>query len=233
MTRGPNFVLPPDVVASLCRVRDAESQTNKWEPWCLWLDTIEYAQKLPAPLETIAQLFEGEADENDQTCRRPTVSELLQEIVPKLNDKATHSSIIIGGEGEPLLRLSALMTLVRSVKERSAAASVRVTTNGLAAESTAQQLADCGVDSLSVALMTHDPDLYDVLMEPVLNESDASNARARAHHRVCSFIQASIKAGLKVEATAVDQPKVDKAKTEALASSLGITERVRWRSYFA
>jgi len=267
-TRGPNFLLQPDVVAALCRVRDAESELEdldkedtktkrkQWEPWCRWLDTQEHPQKLPDPLEPVAALclpeFSGsENGEDAENGRRPSVSELVEEIAPQLlGDSET--VVVIAGEGEPLLRYGAVLQLARRLKENQGATalSVRVTTNGLLLHpqpgSTTdperesqtktcfpQLLRDNGVDAVSVALMTHDPVQYRELMNPHLSGGEEDDVMT-AHDRVCQFLETALKVdGLQVEATAVDRPDVDKSKTEELAASLGLSSgSFRWRTYF-
>ena len=155
-TRGPNFLMPSEAVASLCRLRDVERQLEgcspKWEPWCQWLDTVEYAQKLPNPMEPLMELPIGEPSPflPGEDGRRPTVSELWKELEPIFADKDTDqesddnkqhisniSSIVIAGEGEPLLRLSSLLQLVKTIrqternKNMKQPMSLRINTNGL------------------------------------------------------------------------------------------------------
>ena len=70
-TRGPNFVLPPEAVAALCRVRDAELRQAKWDFWCRWLDQQETLQKLPPTPETsfVAAIPEPEGDDENDDAR--------------------------------------------------------------------------------------------------------------------------------------------------------------------
>jgi 4Fe-4S single cluster domain len=248
-TRGPHFVLPSDVVASLCRVRDAEAQSVAqattgtptplpWEPWCRWLDTVDFPQKVPASLEPVAWL----KDVDDASARRPTADELWEEIRPRLQQDPS-LQVVFAGEGEPLLRLSTLLRLAQSIKHESSASAIRITTNGLVPEveppgnetietATARSLAGAGVRSLSVALMTHDPDQYEEIMQPVLVATD-NPKRRRPHDRVCDMIRAGLTAGLEVEVTAVEAPLVSKSSLERFAAeSLGATLPVRWRTYF-
>jgi 4Fe-4S single cluster domain len=258
-TRGPHFVLPSDVVASLCRVRDAEAQSVArattgtpaplpWEPWCRWLDTVDFPQKVPASLEPVAWL----KDVDDESARRPTADELWEEIRPRLQQEPS-LQVVLAGEGEPLLRLSTLLRLVQSIKHESSTSTVRITTNGLVPEvetlgaaaatpssdinetietATARSLAGAGVRSLSVALMTHDPDQYEEIMQPVLVAGDNPTSR-RPHDRVCDMIRAGLTAGLEVEVTAVEAPLVSKSSLERFAAeSLGTKLPVRWRTYF-
>jgi TatD family-associated radical SAM protein len=194
-TRGSSFKLADDIVASLCRVRQAEGYSD---------------DGISPPLEPIAQI-EQEQD------RRPTKQELLDEIKPLLSSA---TSIVLAGEGEPTLRRETLYQLSQSLKQQSSLP-IRVVTNGLLSFPLQY------VDSVSVALMTHDPLQYDKLMKPV---SSTGTSVACAHEQVCSFIQEAVQSGLSVEATAVERPEVDKEKTLALALELGV--KLRWRPYF-
>jgi 4Fe-4S single cluster domain len=254
-TRGPHFVLPSDVVASLCRVRDAEAQWAAqatgspaplpWEPWCRWLDTVDFPQKVPASLEHVASL-KDEEEEEEESARRPTADELWEEIRPRLQQDPS-LQVVFAGEGEPLLRLSTLLRLAQCIKQESSKSALRITTNGLVPEletlgtpsdnhetletATARSLAGAGVRSLSVALMTHDPDQYEEIMQPV--DTADNPDRRRPHDRVCDMIRASLAAGLDVEVTAVEAPLVSKSSLERFAAeSLGTTLPVRWRTYF-
>jgi pyruvate-formate lyase-activating enzyme len=223
-TRGPNFVLPPDAVAALCRVREAEESGGV-----------------------------ANHDEFGDDGRRPSASELLTEVRQALQSPDQEfSHVVFAGEGEPLLRLHALVAMARQIKkeDNDAAVSIRVNTNGLVgaggAAACATFLRDAGVDSVSVALMTGDPDQYVALMEPVaaVGECGSGGAPLGAHSRVCDFIAASAALDdFNVEVTAVDRPGVDHAATEELAARLlgssrseaergGGRPSVRWRPYF-
>lgn len=164
-------------------------------------------------------------------------------------------SIVFSGEGEPTLRLEDLLELATMIRDDEAirmpydsedgsSPSLRLTTNGLidpprsssvgSKPPATQRLVDAGISHVSVALMTHDADLYDSLVQPtttVLVNNDDNIMRA--HDRACRFIEDAVQVeGLDVETTAVERADVDKAKTEALSASLGVTTPVRWRPYF-
>ena len=179
----------------------------------MWLETQETPQKLPEPMDPIASL-------DEQIERRPTVKELLQEIP----DDTGARPIVIAGEGEPTLRLTALESFVQEVRDRGISSTVRVTTNGLLPmDDVAQRLKDCGVDAVSVALMTNDPKQYNRLMKPLTY---------KGHKTVLKFIQKALQIGLGVEVTAVKQPGVNSHKTDELAKSIGVKNPVRWRPFF-
>lgn len=220
-TRGPNFLLDAEVVAALCRVRDEEQGKKQWAPWCMYLDTQETKQKLPPPLETIARLPECSGE------RLPRVHDLFSQTVEALKRRPDLESIVLSGEGEPTLRLNDMIKLVRDLHASAEVdlPPVRLTTNGLvdSPESVVQQIMNCGITSISVALMTADPEQYDDLMAPAL---------ANGHDAVSSLIKEAVNCGLEVEITAVDRPEIDKYKVAMLSQSLKVSGPVRWRPFF-
>ena len=221
-TRGPNFLLPAPVVASLCRVRDMEQGTQQWTYWCNYLDTQEGSQMLPEPLERISEL-----PGTDKSNQLPAMlTEILSEIEPYLK-KNTIQTIVFAGEGEPTLRLEHLLRIVARLKESHGTdlPPLRLTTNGLILSSNmAERLKSSGISKVSVALMTADPKQYQELMDPL----DIANG----HDRVCQFIAEAVQAGLEVETTGVDRKEVDKTATEALAKKLQVSSDFRWRPHF-
>ena len=252
-TRGPNFTLSSDVVTALCRVRDAENQNERWASWCKQLDCIQDGQKmnLPDAEPSVASLDitqivmpkektdNGEDDDDDG--RSPSIKELSNEVKQMLmKPDNSFEAVVFAGEGEPTLRLLGLLGLAKRIRHYSDLP-LRVTTNGLVyQENAAQRLQSSGISSVSVALMTHDPDQYDELMQPVVVTSDHSSSSSsssssnnlRPHDVVCRFIYHALEAGLTVEATGVKHEDVNAVATEEFAHSLGIKEKFRWRPYF-
>ena len=237
-SRGPNFLVPPSVVAAICRVRDAEDSSTLWSPWIAYLDQQDGLQRMPNPIERVS----GIPDEVD-TKQRPSVEELLQEIQPILEDSGSSedeiASVVFAGEGEPTLRLTSLIAVATGIRQLHPTIPVRLATNGLtpAAMTTnvPEKLFQSGISHVSVALMTHDADLYESLMMPELVEEETGNNDVTtlcAHERMCDFIRQAVKCGLQVEATAVERDGVDRTKTEALATALG-AQKFRWRTHFS
>ena len=266
-TRGPKFVLPPQAVASLCRVRDAEAKQPQWEFWCRWLDQQEAYQKLPAPspASRVVSLDERDKDEDEP----PSVTCLVAEVADFLQHTTT-ASMVIGGEGEPTLRWRALIGLLEQLSPllenvhpaaadtannsatntvtsaattatpsctKKTGSTIRIHTNGLLLggeeEHRILQLLTAGsAMELSIPLMTHDPDQYDQLMQPLVVQVNDSDANSRPHERVVRALIRAIAAGVVVDVTAVDRPDVDRIRTEALAESLGVTTGVRWRRWY-
>ena len=232
-TRGPNFELSAEIVATLCRVRDAENQTQKWESWCSSIlkngthKTQPQKMKLPMAQDPVATL---EIDNTNlkRGLQFPSVDDLFLETKQRIETGA-FESVVFAGEGEPTLRMADLVGLATKIRKEYHAMPLRLTTNGLIAQDDAAQiLKGCGLSAVSVALMTHDSGQYDELMKPNLADNDDTTA----HEVVCRFMQDSIQVGLAVEATGVAREDISQAATEELAKALGIEEAFRWRPYF-
>lgn len=226
-TRGPNFLLPSEVVSALMHVRYMEQQEQHDDnEWFHLKDKAEEKQRLPpSPFAKVSKLL---IDEKVQDERHPSVAVLMEEVKERVKRQEDNfEAIVIAGEGEPTLRLSALLSLARSISQKFDTP-IRVTTNGLASVDCVKEMKDVGVDAVSVALMTADTDQYNKLMEPIMDDKHKS-----AHEMVCEFVREAVEVGLEVEVTGVDHGLVvDKSQAERLAASLGVTSPFRWRPYF-
>ncbi len=168
-------------------------------------------QRLPDPLERVSSLPDD---------RRPTAAELLEEITQ--TDIEQYEQIVLAGEGEPTLRMSVLQQITKTLSQTHAA-NIRVVTNGLTTGCDAQQLVDCGVASLSVALVSSDPSQYEEWMQPM---------ESGGHERVVSFVRSAVQVGLDVEITAVERDTLHRDRLQSLVTDLGVQSPVRWRPYF-
>jgi TatD DNase family protein len=123
--------------------------------------------------------------------------------------------ITFAGFGEPLLRLDVLCEAAAMIKDSHHGAPLRVKTNGLIAAKqgarVASRLKDSGIDKVSIALLSANPEHYKAIMQP--KEGSFSD--------VCSFVIACAEAGIDVECTAVERPDVNIGNVRALALSLG------------
>lgn len=257
-TRGPGFVLPTDVVSSLLEVRRLElggaddiTSPSQRLGNCAAEDgggriPSSAAEKMhlpPLDLPCISHLDES----NTRTSSSSAITdEMLRQDMESRFQHAKRSncqydSLVIAGEGEPTLRLSTLLSVVRQPIRSSCfgyttPSTIRVVTNGLGdavpgnsnGVSCARQMKEAGVSGVSVALMTASADQYDEFMVPCLPDALSTPA----HDVVCDFICDAMDAGLDVEVTGVDRVDVDKAATEELAEKLGVVSPVRWRPYF-
>lgn len=251
-TRGPGFSLPTDAVSALLRIRVAEG--HEAEPFNLPGDRAF----LPPPLPSICSLTNELGKQNDGM--DPSIGALVMSVEEQLlagrkpatdgsskGDKTPYHSVVIAGEGEPTLRLSALLAVSRAASSLDALP-VRVVTNGLGGaipnhHRVLPRMREAGVTSVSVALMTSQPDQYGALMRPVLHPefvkatrmagTDDLDISVLAHGIVCGFISEALGCGLEVEVTGVDRPDVNKDEAEKLAADLGVHKLFRWRPYFS
>mmetsp|Transcript_31498 Transcript_31498/g.71158 ORF Transcript_31498/g.71158 Transcript_31498/m.71158 type:complete len:220 (+) Transcript_31498:20-679(+) len=140
-------------------------------------------------------------------------------------------NIVFAGAGDPLLRLHVLESSAQLIRDQYDGVQLRVNTNGLIANSgaadTAARLHSVGVSTVSVALMTADPEQYSALMKPEKLRLSPGFSLQLGHQQVCGFVSACIAAGLNVECTAVRSPEVDIGAAEALAGELGASFRAR------
>ena len=248
-TRGPNFVLPTDVVSSLLEVRRLELLGVDKDDGTL-IDggrlSSAAAEKMhlpPLDLPYISHL--DDSGTISPSVHTITDNMLRQDIESRFQqakrNNVQYESLVIAGEGEPTLRLSTLLDVVRRPIPSSSfgytiPSTIRVVTNGLGDAipdnnvdgSCARQMKDAGVTGVSVALMTASPDQYEKLMMPCLPDTISTSA----HEMVCDFVVSALDVGLRVEVTAVDRDEVDKVATEVLARNLGVVDPVRWRPYF-
>lgn len=286
-TRGPGFVLPDDVVDALSEVRRLEGfgRTGVHEPGggadSATNESAGGKRPLPPPSWPMVDVLPDpqaalDDDANSGRCgapvkssevdddgRAPTVQSLVAETLTLLErERQRYDSVVIAGEGEPTLRLGALLSVVRGLRSRPdiCPPSIRVTTNGLCGfpasansvhnqggeiacststpTSVACRMREAGVTGVSVALMTARPERYVELMRPFLLPSFSTaggggvNVEDSAHGVVLDFVRDAIDQGLDVEVTGVDLPGLDKAEAEALAAELGVVTPFRWRPYF-
>ncbi len=152
---------------------------------------------------------------NLRLSREPTEDELRNAI----GDPSRYREIVFCGYGEPLLRLDAVKSLAKWIKERGG--SVRINTNGhgnlIHKRNILGELQGI-VDSLSVSLDAHDEDAYNRICAPAFKD---------AFSAVLSFIREAKKYIPNVQATVVEMEGVDVEKCKKLADELGVVLRVR------
>jgi TatD DNase family protein len=134
------------------------------------------------------------------------------------------SEVVFTGLGEPTRRLAVLLDVARRL-EAAGARRVRVDTDGLAnlreGRDVTPELAEAGIDALSVSLNAPDPDTY-VRLCPNRHGSAAWEA-ARG------FIRKAVGRIAEVEASFVAMPGLSKDACRREAERLGA--RFRWRPY--
>jgi len=145
--------------------------------------------------------------------------------------KGPFSELVFCGYGEPTMRLDALLTAARLVREGKAAPipaglRIRLNTNGLAnavwGRNVVPEMKGL-VDAVHVSLNTADPAQWAALMRPM--EPWAKTG----FEKVKEFIKEAARTLPETFATVVEGNEVDLEKFKALAASLGAAPRVRGR----
>ncbi|KAL3782247.1 hypothetical protein HJC23_000310 [Cyclotella cryptica] len=270
ITRGPGFLLPKSIADALISVRNVECGEDrrldgdgdgeervampnfpkKWLVDCLYENVFE-----KSPFQrNVEQECNGSSIGVMDDKIRPSISTLIDEVISRLDSDSydntppspSFDQVVIAGEGEPTLRMDALLAVSRQIqshrKERSEAPlPIRVITNGLVytvpnfgyspynskrngpfplhRHVVLRDMMEAGISRISVALNTANRHEYDVLMEPCCYSSGRTMP-GTAHDMVCEFILEAAKVGMEVEITGIDRPDVDKVETDRLARLL-------------
>ena len=157
-TRGPGFVLPADVVGSLLEVRRLELHVAHASGG--GDGNISSGEKMllpPLDLSYVSHI--------DDTVTSPIITDdmLCKDIESRFQEakrsRKQYDSLVIAGEGEPTLRLSTLLSIVRrpiAVPGSNNECAIRVVTNGLgdavpgSNNECAKQMKEAGVSGVSV-----------------------------------------------------------------------------------
>ncbi|KAL7485136.1 hypothetical protein ACHAW6_010733 [Cyclotella cf. meneghiniana] len=268
VTRGPGFLLPKSIADALISVRNEEcgedtrvdgdgadrvafpSFPKKWMVNCLYDNVLE---KSPFR-RNVEEQCDGKNGVVDDRIR-PSISTLIDEVISRLDSKYSYDNsspspsfdqVVIAGEGEPTLRMDALLSISRQIQSHRKAQSeaplpIRVITNGLVytipnfgyspynsqrnspfplhRHVVLRDMMEAGISRISVALNTANRHEYDLLMEPC-SFSSGNLMPGMAHDMVCEFILEAAKVGMEVEITGIDRPDVDKLETDRLARLL-------------
>ena len=145
----------------------------------------------------------------------------IEEILAAVGDPRRYRQVVFCGFGEPTLRLKVLLEVTRRIK--AAGGRVRINTDGLGSLANKRdilpELAEAGVDSLSVSLNAHTAEVYDRHCAPAL---------AGSFEAVVAFLREAPRHIPEVTATAIEGLEgVDIAACEALAHSIGVQFRKR------
>ncbi|KAL3804476.1 hypothetical protein HJC23_002515 [Cyclotella cryptica] len=148
---------------------------------------------------------------------RPS-STLIDEVISRLDsnsyDNTTTSpsfdQVVIAGEGEPTLRIDALLAVSRQIQSHRME---RRTGRSHCIVKVLHDMMEAGISCISVALNTANRHEYDFILEVA-------------------------KVGMAVEIMGIDRPDVDKVETDRLVRLLlsvadkSKRSKVRWRKYF-
>jgi TatD family-associated radical SAM protein len=147
---------------------------------------------------------------------RPTAEELINAIA----DPRQYNEIVFCGYGEPTLRLKVLLTVAEYVTPHNV--KIRLNTDGLAnlvhRRNVLPEINHC-IDALSVSMNASDPDTYNTLCQPALENS---------FFAMLSFVKSAREYIPDVTVTAINGlPGVNISACEKLAKHLGVKFRAR------
>jgi len=152
----------------------------------------------------------------------PITKKIIVEIEEVIN-RRKWKEMVFCGFGEPLERLDTVLEVTKQVKKHHSI-TIRVDTNGQAqlinkGRDVVTELADTGVDRVSVSLNAHNKQTYDQVCKPKFEN---------AFPEILNFIRKA-KDKLDTEITVVTIPEVDIAKVGEIATRIGV--RLRTRPY--
>ncbi|MBF0515904.1 MAG: YchF/TatD family DNA exonuclease [Nitrospirae bacterium] len=153
---------------------------------------------------------------NLRLSREPSEAEIIESIG---TNPAAFDEVVFCGYGEPLMRLDAVISVSRWIKNHGGR--VRINTNGLACvihkRNILPELSGL-VDCISISLNAQDSSTYQRLSHPPFDG---------AYEAVLKFIAGAKGIIPEVTATVVDAPGVDVEKCREIALSLGASFRLR------
>jgi hypothetical protein len=264
LTRGPGFMLPKSIIDALISVRNDEcgvefapsSEERRALPDYSknWLVNSLYDDDDTNRQSPENEMYNGKYVLDDRI--NPSITSLANEAVALLSNNNSHEppsidQIVIAGEGEPTLRMDALLSISHQIQSHQKSNNapplpIRLITNGLVytipnfgyspsnikrygmllhRHAVLRDMLEAGISRVSVALNTANRLEYDVLMEPC-SFTSKSLMPGMAHDMVCEFILEACKVGMEVEITGVDRMDVDKREVDRLARMLlSVAER--------
>jgi cyclic pyranopterin phosphate synthase len=158
----------------------------------------------------IKRYSDGVYGYNLRLAKEPTVSEIIKELsnVPL----SQYNEVVFTGFGEPLVRLNDVLDITKWLKEKGV--HVRLDTIGHAkllypGRKVAEELADAGMDIVSISLNAHDENTYNRLCAPKFKN---------AYGKMLDFARDVSKAGMELKFTIVNLPVVDIEKCREIAS---------------
>lgn len=152
--------------------------------------------------------------------QEPSAVQVIEAAQAALGERRPRE-VVFTGLGEPTLRLLELTEVLRWANARGLP--TRLDTNGHGqllnpGHHVARELADAGLDAVSISLNAPDAEAYEAICRPVV---------AKAFAAVVEFIRDVVALGLEVTVTAVDVPGLDLPAVMELATELGAGLRVR------
>lgn len=261
-TRGPNFLLPNDVVDSLLNVRNIEKKNSPLDGLGDLSEQVAYVPfndfgiaKRILPVPIFRKEFSQESNTSDGCY--PSEESLLQEILVMTRTFKTRSdelenisnkkvdAIVIAGEGEPTLRLGTILNIARGLRADSAVTTeetliekddiipMRLVTNGLPLAEMKGTYRKIILSQLKDEGIT---EMSVALMTSCPRQyENLMQPLVRIdciHEKLCETIRDAIEVGMDVELTGVEHDFVNKKLASELAIELGVKKPFRWRSFF-
>lgn len=152
--------------------------------------------------------------------REPATEEILQELELAFLDGPAEEVVFVGF-GEPTLRLDEVIAVTEWLKVRRIRS--RLDTNGHGQllhpqRQVVAELAAAGLDAVSVSLVAHNAEVYNLLCRPLHD---------KAFRAVIRFAEECIAAGIATRLTVVDLPEVDIEACRSIAEKMGADFLVR------
>ncbi|MBN2058492.1 MAG: radical SAM protein [Candidatus Saganbacteria bacterium] len=146
----------------------------------------------------------------------------VNEVLAAIGDASRYEQVVFCGYGEPLIRLEAVKSIARALKQKNKKTRLRLDTNGQAnlfwGRNVLLELKGL-IDKISISLDADKDQKYQEICRP--------NFGAQAYPAVLEFIKQSKQYIPEVEASIVDLPGINQAACAKIASDLGVTFRVR------
>ncbi len=158
----------------------------------------------------IKRYSDGVYGYNLRLTKEPTVSETIKELSNVLLSQ--YNEVVFTGFGEPLVRLDDVLEITKWLKKKGM--QVRLDTIGHAKllypdRKVAEELADAGMDIVSISLNAHDEDSYNRLCAPKFKN---------AYQKMLEFARDVSNAGMELRFTIVNLPVVDVEKCREIAN---------------
>ncbi|MHC1585485.1 MAG: TatD family nuclease-associated radical SAM protein [Candidatus Syntropharchaeia archaeon] len=152
--------------------------------------------------------------------KEPDGEEILKKLSEEINEK--DKEIVFCGFGEPTIRLPLILELSRKIKQRYPHIKLRLNTDGQAQLrypdiSVVKELADAGIDSISISLNAEDEERYAEVCRPSIEG---------AYPSMMKFVRECIEFIKEVRVTVVGG-YADVEKCARIASNLGVDFKVR------
>ena len=167
----------------------------------------------------IKRYSDGVYGYNLRLTKEPTPSEIIKQLSQA--ELSQYNEVVFTGLGEPLVRLDEVLEITRWLKVRGV--QVRLDTIGHAKllypeRNVAKELADAGINTISISLNAHDEITYNQLCNPKFK---------KAYEKMLEFAHDVSKAGIELRFSVVNLPVVDLEKCKKIAKEYCADFKIR------